>query len=164
MYQKPRPGRSGDEVRQGLRRCRSKRTPLRATPVTEIARPGRTRAGCKYLSSDGSIVRFGFTCQRIGFRQGQVRKSGPTHVIHSCHKSKIQARAFPSSCCMYVASTCAIVRTFGEFPCKIRHDRQDMQGSEIKARTLAKGLGLLCFSGSGGGTRTPDTRIMIPLL
>ena len=70
------------------------------------------------------------------------------------------ARSF--SCCMYVASTCAIVRTFSELPCKIRHSRRDIQGSEIEPKTVAKSLVLLCFSGSGGGTRTPDTRIMMP--
>jgi thioredoxin reductase (NADPH) len=41
-----------------------------AKPATEIARPRRTRAACKYPSSGGSIVRFGFICQRIGFPTG----------------------------------------------------------------------------------------------
>ena len=69
---------------------------------------------------------------------------GSTHVVQLSQVENSGLRA-PSSCCMYVASTCAILRTFGEFPCKIRHYRHDMQGFEIKSRTVPKGLRIIMF-------------------
>jgi hypothetical protein len=60
----------GDFRRRILSWCRSKRFRPPAKPATEIARPRRAKAGCKYPSSGGSILRFTFICQRIGFPTG----------------------------------------------------------------------------------------------
>jgi hypothetical protein len=50
---------------------------LPTKPANEIARPRRTRAGCRRPSSGGSIVRLGFICQRIGFPIGTTGPKPP---------------------------------------------------------------------------------------
>ena len=84
----------------------------------------------------------------------EVKKWGQKHVVPAQVENSTLARSL--SCCMR-----PLAPSHGH---SVVHYRRDVQALKQGPEQVVKRLVLLCFSGSGGGTRTPDTRIMIPLL
>ena len=105
------------------------------------------------------------TCASAGLRyRGRARQVLTLHSAKGVAANEDQATgqrmsALAQSCCTHVASTCGIKLTLEEFSCKNRYYGRSTQGYEKATKITVKTLGLLYFYGSGGGTRTPDTRI-----
>jgi hypothetical protein len=98
--------------------------------------------------------------QRRGIDSALLRDGG----LRSRRKSSIRFCKKPAACRVYVASTCGMNRKLWEFVRKNSVLAVTPKARPYEPSLKANALILLLYFGSGGGTRTPDTRIMIPLL